>query len=149
MGANWPLALDGIGVSDMKESTVQINCIKWCEYAIKSGVMYWATANERKAKPQHLAFLKLMGMKKGVSDLIFIYNDGQLRNLYVEFKRPTTYKLGKRGNMIQDQSAGVQSESQREFQADVEAVGATYHLIDNLDDFTALMKRYKLVRTIK
>ena len=133
----------------MKESTVQINCVHWCKHAIKSGVVYWATANERKAKPQHMAFLKLMGMKSGVADMTFIYNDGQLRNLYVEFKRPATYKLGKRGNMIQDQSAGVQSESQREFQADVEAVGATYHLVDNLDDFIALMEQYNLVRTIK
>jgi len=136
-------------VPGMKESTVQIDCVHWCKYAIKSGVIYWATANERKAKPQHMAFLKLMGMRKGVSDLIFIYNDGQLRNLYVELKRPATYKMGKRDKMIIDQSAGVQSDSQKIFQADVEAVGAYYHLIDNLDDFIALMKKYNLVRTIK
>jgi len=138
-----------VGHGGMKESTVQKDCIKWCEYAIKSGVIYWATANERKAKPQHMAALKLMGMKSGVADLSFCWNDGQLRNLYVEFKRPTTYKMGKRGNMIQDKSAGVQSDSQREFQADVEAVGATYHLIDNLNAFISLMNLYNLVRTIK
>ena len=136
-------------VLGMKESTVQKACIKWCEYTLKPGVIYWATSNERKAKPQHMAALKAMGMKPGIADLTFIYNDGQLRNLYIELKRPATYKMGKRGNMIIDQTAGVQSESQRLFQAVVEAIGADYHLIDNLDDFIALMKRYNLVRTAK
>ena len=148
MGANWPLALDGMGVSDMKEDAVQKQCVEWCRWSIKKDVFYWSTPNERKPS-QNMQGLKDMGLKTGVADLTFIYNDGELRNLYIEVKRPTTYKTGKRGDKIISQRGGTQSPNQILFQADVEAVGATYHLIDNLDDFAALMERYKLVRTIK
>lgn len=136
-------------VPGMLESDLQKLCIKWCEYAIKSGVVYWATSNERKAKPQHMAALRLMGMRPGVADLTYLYNDNGIKLLFVELKRPTTYKMGKRGKKIINQRGGTQSPGQIVFQADVEAVGANYHLIDNLDDFIALMKQYNLVRRIK
>lgn len=138
----------GTMVLVVKEDAVQKLCIQWCQWRIKKDVFYWSTPNER--KPAHnMQALRDMGMKTGVADLTFIYNDGELRNLYVEFKRPTTYKLGKRGNKVIDRAGGVQSDSQRVFQADVEAIGADYFVIDNLDDFIVLMERFDLVRTIK
>lgn len=129
----------------MKESDLQKSIIVWCGYKLKKDVLYWSTPNER--NPIHnMAGLMAMGLLDGVSDLIFVWNDGVLHNLYIEVKRPATYKMGKRGKKVINQRGGVQLDSQEKFQARVEALGCPYYIIDNLQDFIELMKRYGLER---
>ena len=93
-----------------------------------------------------MAGLMAMGLLDGVSDLIFVWNDGALKNLFIEVKRPTTYKMGKRGKKIINQRGGIQSGSQIKFQARVEALGCPYYIVDNLQDFIELMKKHSLER---
>jgi len=127
----------------MKESDVQKAIIQWCGFRLKKDVTYWSIPNER--NPIHnMGGLKATGLQTGVSDLMFVWNDGVLKNLYIEVKRPTTYKIGKHGKKIIDQRGGIQSDSQKEFQERVEALKCPYHIIDNLTDFINLMKNYGL-----
>lgn len=127
----------------MKESALQKSIIEWCGFRLKKDVLYWSTPNER--NPIHnMAGMKAMGLQSGVSDLIFVWNDGALENLYIEVKRPTTYKMGKRGKKIIDQRGGIQSDAQIKFQEDVRALGCPYHIVDNLKDFINLMRNYGL-----
>jgi len=135
----------GVGSGDMKESDVQKSIIQWCAWQIKPDVVYWSTPNER--NPVHnMGGLKATGLLDGVSDLIFVWNDGGLINLYIEVKRPTTYKMGKRGKKIVDQRGGVQSDAQIVFQDRVEALNQPYYIVDNLDDFIDIMHRYNLTK---
>jgi len=127
----------------MKESDVQKVIIQWCGFRLKKGVTYWSIPNER--NPIHnMGGLKATGLQKGISDLVFVWNDGTIKNLYVEVKRPTTYKIGKRGKKIIDQRGGTQSDAQKKFQDDVEALGCSYHRVDNLTDFINLIRNYGL-----
>lgn len=129
----------------MKESDLQKSIIQWCRSHIKNDVIYWATSNERKAKPQHIATLKAMGMLPGVSDLIFLYcHTTGVEILFIELKRPTTYKTGKRGKPIVDVTGGIQSDSQKDFQRRLENIDGVYHIADNLMDFIYLMRKYGL-----
>lgn len=129
----------------MRESDLQKLIIQWCGYRLKKTVLFWSTPNER--NPVHnMAGLMAMGLLKGVSDLIFVWNDGILKNLYIEVKRPTIFKMGKHGKKIISQRGGIQSDSQEKFEARVEALDCPYHIVDNLQDFIKLMKEYGLVR---
>jgi len=129
----------------VKESDVQKSIVQWCGYKLKKDVAYWSIPNER--NPIHnMGGMKATGLQSGVSDLMFVWNDGDLKNLYIEVKRPTTYKMGKRGKMIIDQRGGIQEEAQKEFQGRVEALKCPYHIVDNLQDFIDLMRKYELER---
>jgi len=130
----------------MKESVLQISCVEYAQYALKPDVVFWATANERKAKPQYIAMLKRMGMRAGVADLVFMSNINEMAMLFIEFKRPTTYKRGKRGKDIIDQKGGEQSPVQEQFQKDVEAIDAHYYVVDNIANFKNILIAHELVK---
>ena len=130
----------------MKESEVQKKVINWCQYFLRPDVVYWSTPNERKSKPQHMEALKLMGLLPGVADLSFIWDDGGLKMLFVEIKRPPTYKRGKRGGWVIDKRGGAQSLTQHAFQCRVENIGCLYYLVDRLGDFIGLMEKQGLAK---
>jgi len=133
------------GDAIMKESALQKLIIQWCRSHIKEDVLYWATSNERKAKPQHMAALKAMGMLPGVSDLIFLFcDDIGLEAIFIELKRPASYKMGRRGKQIINIPGGIQSDRQKDFQKRLENIGGTYVLIDNLKHFICLIRNYGL-----
>ena len=98
----------------MTETEVQKQIIEWCGYALKSNVVYWSTPNER--EPKRLGNLRSMGLKTGVSDLMFLHGGDML---FVEVKRPTTFKKGG---------------------------GSTYYVVDNLPDFQQIMQNWGWAR---
>jgi hypothetical protein len=123
----------------MTEKQLQIQIVTWLK--MDNRIMFWATSNERKAKPQHMAALKRMGVLSGVSDLILLTSKGPT---FVELKRPTTYKINFSGKRIIDVRGGMQSLAQKDFQASVEKLGFDYHLIDNFDDFKKIILKGKI-----
>lgn len=132
----------------MNETDLQIQCVEWCHLQLPKNILWYATANERKAKPQYMAKLKRMGMLTGVADLTFITSYGLMDECtmvnFVELKRPTTYKIGKRGKPVVDQSGGKQSDSQKAFEVRAVENNCSYVLIDNFDDF----KKYIQINVI-
>jgi hypothetical protein len=67
---------------------------------------------------------KAKGLKKGVSDLVVILPNKQ--TIFVELK------VGK----------NTQSESQKAFQRDVQALGFNYHLVYSLNEFKQIICKY-------
>ena len=119
----------------ISEASIQKSIIEWCGHALKKDVVYWSTPNER--KPSTMGALRSMGLKTGVSDLIFLRES---IILFVEVKRPATYKIGKRGKNVIDQRAGTLSTEQEEFKNAVTLAGGHFYKVDNLPDFMQIMK---------
>jgi hypothetical protein len=80
------------------------------------------------ANPVEQARKKSTGLMAGVSDLIVLLPG---RCLFVEVKTET----------------GVQSDRQKDFERDVQALGFTYHLVRSLEDFKNLLYNILLVST--
>ena len=114
----------------MTEDEVQISIVEWCGDALKADVVFWSVPNER--QPKHMSNLIAKGLKPGVADLQFM-KDG--KSIFIEVKRPTTYKRGKRRQLIIDQRGGTLSTDQEVFKNAVIAAGASYYTVDNLLDF--------------
>ena len=127
----------------MTEADLQKQIITWCRASLKTEIVYWATSNERKARPQYMVTLKKMGCLAGVSDLIFLTINGPI---FLELKRPTTHKIGKSGKRIIAIRGGVQSDAQKEFQTRVEALGFKYIILDDFDGFVEFAKINNLTK---
>ena len=125
----------------MTEAQVQKSLLQWCSHALRNDCVYWSTPNER--EPRRMGNLRALGLKKGVSDLMFL-RAGVL--LCVEVKRPTTFKKGKSGRKVINQRGGTLSTEQEEFKNAVTAAGATYYMVDNLPDFMHIMKDWGFAR---
>ena len=104
------------------ESQIQKACVKWFD-AQYPELYYnlWAVPNGGARNAITGANLKAEGVRPGVSDLMF-FSGGELR--CIEMKKP----------------GGKQSDSQFEFARAISPEGATYHIIDNLDDFMRLIR---------
>lgn len=133
----------------MKEETLQMDIVKWCIANIKDDVLWFATLNESESKAQYRKKLKLMGMLSGVPDLTFISESSSLCGLanitFIELKRPTTYKIGKKGKKVIDQRGGVQSDTQKDFEIRSEPF-SRYFIVDNKKDFMEIMGNYDLTK---
>jgi hypothetical protein len=79
--------------------------------------LIFSVPNEGKNAKEQM-YKKMLGLKSGVSDLILVMPS---RVVFVECKDDT----------------GKQSESQKEFESDVTALGFEYWLVRSLDDFKA------------
>jgi hypothetical protein len=77
------------------------------------GIVYFHVANENSESVQVRVKLKKRGVRKGVADWCILLPG---RTAFLELKRP---KDGK-------QRAGKQSDAQKQFEADVTALGHTY-----------------------
>jgi hypothetical protein len=106
----------------MSESKLQADCFQWHwdNYKHQRKLMYMNNNNPK--NPIHGALLKAMGLIRGVSDLSYLVN-GTI--VFIEMK---------------DKGKG-QTDDQKQWQAIVEAAGYQYHVIDNFDDFKALIER--------
>jgi hypothetical protein len=69
------------------------------------------------------AVLKGMGLVKGVADMTYLANDGKVD--YIEFK------VGR----------DRQSNAQKAFQAQAEALGHRYHIVRAVEEFQAIIKK--------
>jgi hypothetical protein len=63
---------------------------------------------------------------KGLADWAFLLNDGSGRTVYLEIKKP----------------GGVQSQNQKDFQADCDRRNVPYYCIDNVNDLIEILEIY-------
>lgn len=126
----------------MTETQVQKSILEWCAYALRKDVVYWSVPNERDPR-NNLGGMRALGLKTGVSDLMFL-RGGNI--IFIEVKRPTTYKRGKRGKPVIGQRGGELSTSQEEFKNAVTAAGSLYYMVDNLPDFQQIMQNLGYAR---
>lgn len=111
----------------MTESQLQQNCIRWFRLQYpKYGRLLFAVPNGHKRNIVTAVKLKKEGVVAGVSDLILLVPNYTYHGLCIEMK------IGK----------GKQTESQKEFQSDVEQMGYKYSVCRTLDEFTNLINNY-------
>jgi hypothetical protein len=109
------------------ESNLQMSCVRWfrLQYPEMAGLLF-AVPNGSKRGRVTAAILKAEGALAGVSDLLFLMPAGTWPYLCIEMKTKT----------------GRQSPAQKEFQNNVEAVGARYALVRSFDEFVSLIREY-------
>lgn len=109
------------------ESNLQMSCVRWfrLQYPEMAGLLF-AVPNGSKRGKVTAAILKAEGALAGVSDLLFLMPAGTCPYLCIEMKTKT----------------GRQSPAQKEFQNNVEAVGARYALVRSFDEFVSLIRNY-------
>jgi hypothetical protein len=97
------------------ESKLQASIIQEFQ---RRGIYAFSVPNEGALSGRRQMFLKSLGLRNGVSDLIIVLPS---RIIFMEVKTPT----------------GTQSENQKAFQQQVESLGHTYVLVRSVDDALA------------
>ena len=110
-----------------EEELLQTLCVNWfkCKYPTMAGVLVHVP-NERKCSPQRGAMLRGMGVRSGVADLILFVARHGWHGLHLEMKT----------------TKGKQTDTQKEWAADVEREGYKYVVCRSLDDFQREMNDY-------
>jgi hypothetical protein len=117
------------------ESKLQSDCFKWLWHTYpETRGLYFAVLNENDMSKYETpaqqkrsgAMRKARGVVSGVSDSILLIGNKQYHGFCIEFKTPI----------------GVQSEAQKEWQANVERSGYKYILIRDFDDFKKQIEEY-------
>ena len=114
-------------MKDKTEAKIQSEIVAWFnnEYCLKfhnPRYCIFSVPNDTQNKEETMRKLST-GLKSGASDLIVLFPN---RAIFCEVKTPT----------------GVQSESQKDFQEQVEKLGFEYILVRSLDDFKRLINKY-------
>lgn len=109
------------------ESVIQQNCVKWfrLQYPQLARLLI-AIPNGGARRKIEGAILKAEGVMPGAADLQLIFPNGNYHGLFIEMKTKD----------------GVQRESQKAFQHDVEWAGFKYAICRSLDDFMSLISSY-------
>jgi hypothetical protein len=119
---------------DNQEHHIQCACVRWfsMQYPQYDSLLY-AIGNGGKRSAITGAIMKREGVKKGVADLFlsvaqyyFVNNEHGHPGLYIEVKAPK----------------GVQSDSQKAFEAAVTAQGYKYVIVRSLDEFMEVVNEY-------
>lgn len=108
-----------------RESKLQQACIKWFRLQYPKLVLF-AIPNGGYRNAVTGAILKAEGVMAGVSDLILLYPAGGYHGLCIEMKT----------------EKGRQTDTQKEFQKRVEAVGYKYTICRNFDTFAKAIQEY-------
>ena len=110
-----------------QESTIQINCVKWLRYQYPQlANLFFAIPNGGYRNPVTAKIMKAEGVLAGVADLFLSYPNKTKHGLYIEMKT----------------KAGKQSEYQKQFQSNVEAVGYQYTVCHDLIEFIDTLNKY-------
>jgi hypothetical protein len=119
--------LEGFKFRRHDESNLQMSCVRWfrLQYPEMAGLLF-AVPNGSKRGKVTAAILKAEGALAGVSDLLFLMPEGTCPYLCIEMMTKT----------------GRQSPAQKEFQNNVEDVGARYALVRSFDEFVSLIRNY-------
>lgn len=109
------------------EDDIQKSCIKWFDYQYpKYSKNLFHPANGGFRNTIEASKFKTMGVRAGVSDLIFLKPNRFYHGLCIEMKT----------------SKGKQQPTQEEFQKAVEEQGYKYIICRSLDDFMNELNRY-------
>lgn len=118
----------------MTEADIQIQLVEYLEMVKdKYGFMFFSSPNEGMGKAQtgaglgRMARLKKMGLRHGVADLIFV-KAGQA--YFLELKK----------------TGGVQSDYQKEFQAEARKNGARYFVAFSFEEAVYALKVWGIIR---
>lgn len=113
-----------------EESRIQQACVRWfrLQYPRLARLLI-AVPNGGGRSKVEAAIMKGEGVTAGASDLLLLVPSGECPYLCIEMKTPK----------------GRQSPAQREWQAEVEAVGGRYAVCRSLDDFISLINDYLCV----
>lgn len=106
---------------------MQIACVRWFRYQHpRLARLLFAVPNGGARNAVTASILKAEGVVAGVADLLLLVPSGDSHGLAIEMKTPK----------------GRQSDSQREWQNEVEAQGYTYAVARSFDDFRRIVSDY-------
>lgn len=110
-----------------EESRIQQSCVRWfrMQYPRHARLLF-AVPNGGGRSRTEAAIMKGEGVTAGVADMLLLVPSGEWPYLCIEMKT----------------AAGRQSPAQREWQAEVEAVGGRYAVCRSLGDFMSLINDY-------
>jgi hypothetical protein len=114
----------------LPEHQLQIALVQHLKYRARPGVIYFHVPNGELRDKRAAAKLKAMGVKPGVSDLVFVWDDHGLRNLYLELKV----------------KGGRQTLEQITFAEVIQNAGASYRCAGGLDEALAILKGFNLLK---
>ena len=106
------------------ELKLQMACVRWFDFEYTSQRECLFMVNNENRSAQEAARNKKMGLRRGVSDMIYQAPNGQ--TLYIELKTPT----------------GRISKWQKTFRDKVTAHGASYHVVRDVQEFITLIRKY-------
>jgi len=109
------------------EDDLQIAFVALLEDILIPGVVFAHVPNQGKRLARYLKKLHRMGMRDGVSDLIF-WHAGRSYFLELKSKR------------------GAANDNQKKFRRDIEAAGFEYEIAKSLDAAIEIVKRWGLIR---
>jgi hypothetical protein len=122
------------------ELQIHIAVVARLRLQCRPGVEWWHTPNgphlradddkENKTDARQGAKLKAMGLRPGVSDLLFAWDDnGRLRMMLLELKA--------RGRDL--------SPAQRDFKTSMKAIGAYFEMADTIDEAFRVLRQYRIL----
>jgi hypothetical protein len=121
------------GGEGLSESDIQIQVVDYCNLlAALCGFIFWSTPNEAMGEAKtgaglgRMARLKRMGLRSGVSDLVFV-KDGRV--YFLEMKRP----------------GGKISDNQAIFGLDATHAGAKYEVAWSFDQALKILKEWSII----
>lgn len=110
-----------------EESKIQKNCVKWFRLQYKSlSKLLISVPNGGKRDVITASILKAEGAVPGASDLLFLKPNQFYGCLCIEMKKPK----------------GIQSDSQKEWQREVERAGNKYVVCYSLEEFRKEINNY-------
>jgi hypothetical protein len=118
------------------ELQLQISLVEWCRWKLRPDVLFWHCPNGEQRDKRTAAKLKAMGVLPGVADLQFMWgrksDSGKTipALLFLELKAP--------GRKPSAEQCG--------FGLAVRCIGASYHVVDDVDDAMRIIDNYGLTR---
>ena len=112
---------------DDLEHRIQCDCVRWfrLQYPAIASLLF-AVPNGGSRNRAEAGRMKMEGVTAGVADLILAIPNHEHHMLFIEMKTPK----------------GVQSQTQKEWQRAVEAVGAEYVICRSLEEFMLKVNHY-------
>jgi VRR-NUC domain len=116
---------------DPDEFNIHKAVVERLRWQCRPGVEFWHTPNGELRDPRLGAKLKVMGLRPGVSDLLFFWNDDgeRLRMLCLELKA--------RGEDLSD--------NQRAFKQAMKNLGAYFEVADSVDEAVRVLRQYRIL----
>jgi hypothetical protein len=113
---------------DPSELQIQISVVARLRLQCRPGIVWYHCPNGELRPDKQGAKLKAMGVRRGVSDLQFIFPDGR-PNLFLELKA--------RGRPLND--------DQKIFRDDVRAAGHTFEMADTIDEAIRILRQHRVL----
>jgi len=118
---------------DPLEYEIQMSLVQRLKLIGRKDVLWFHCPNGEVRDKQVAAKLKAMGVLPGVADLLFFWNDGGLRGLFLELKA----------------SKRTQSPVQRIFEDRSKFLGIYYECADNIDAAVKILTQYGILPASK